>query len=181
MLLWNHLVIMKILFSNRFQEAFSGVQTAVSDSKTKRSSESGLWSWNLFRKLAMSCTYVHWRKSGNDREGKAEEKFWCSFPTTFRIGEQCSGSICFWAFWIRIHNLFVRIRILPSISQKIKKTLFSTVLLLLPSSLWLFIFEEWCKCTFNNKKNLKTWKHFFGLPSWRSLTKKAEAGSRAGR
>ncbi len=62
-----------------------------------------------------------------------------------------------------------------------KKTLISTVLLLLLSSSWLFIFEEWCKCTFKNKKNLKTLKHFFGLPSWRSLTKKAEAGSRAGR
>ncbi len=31
-------------------------------------------------------------------------------------------------------------------------------------SLWLFIFEKWCKCSFN-------------LPSWRSLTKKAGSGA----
>ncbi len=42
----------------------------------------------------------------------------------------CSGSVCYWASWIQILNLFIkiRIRILPSTSKKLRKTLISTVL-----------------------------------------------------
>ncbi len=48
--------------------------------------------------------------------------------------QQCSGSECFWA-----------IRILLSSSKNTKKNLdfFCFV-----TSLWLFIIEEWCNCTF---------------------------------
>ncbi len=50
-----------------------------------------------------------------------------SFRRYFQLNrDQCSeaGPVCFWASWIRIHNLFVRIQINK---QKMKKTLDSTV------------------------------------------------------
>ncbi len=44
------------------------------------------------------------------------------------------------------------------------------------TSSWLFIFEEWCKCTLK-----KYWaKKTFGLASWRSLAKRAGSGARSG-
>jgi hypothetical protein len=70
----------------------------------------------------------------------------------------------FWASWIRIRNLFepIRIQILPSTSKKIKKNLnfFCFV-----TSLWLFIFEKWCKCTFKSKRN-KHWIQILLFLSW---------------
>ncbi len=58
-----------------------------------------------------------------------------NFDLPFLSSKQCSwaGSVCFWASWIRIHNLFVRIwlriRTLPSASKKKwRKALISTVL-----------------------------------------------------
>ncbi len=56
------------------------------------------------------------------------------------------GIRIFWASWIRvrIRNLFVRIRILHQQAKKMKKNLDFYCFLV---SLWLFIFEEWCKCT----------------------------------
>jgi hypothetical protein len=36
---------------------------------------------------------------------------------------QCSGSVSFWTYWIRIRKYIVRIRILPSTGKKIKKNL----------------------------------------------------------
>ncbi len=67
---------------------------------------------------------------------------------------QCSGSVgflSFWAFWIRIRvlNLFVRIR--GSFHQQAKKTKKPIDLYCLVTYLWLFIFEEWCKCTFKKE------------------------------
>ncbi len=62
------------------------------------------------------------------------------------------------AFRIRIHRtgrflglryseirIRIRIRILPSSSKNCKKNLYFYCFV---TSLWLFIFEEWCKCTF---------------------------------
>ncbi len=51
------------------------------------------------------------------------------------------GSVYFWASWIRIRNLFVRIRIriLPSSKQKMKKNLDFYCFV---TSYWLLIFEE---------------------------------------
>ncbi len=44
--------------------------------------------------------------------------------------------------------------------------------------LWLFIFEEWCECTFKSNKQKYLGKFFFFLlPSWRSLTKRAGSGT----
>jgi len=53
-------------------------------------------------------------------------------------------------FRIRIlgFRIFVRIRILPSTSKTMKKNLdFYRVV----TYLWLFIFEEWCKCCFKKE------------------------------
>ncbi len=63
----------------------------------------------------------------------------------------------------------------PSIiEQKLKKTWFVLFLI----SLWLFILEKWCKCTFKKKQAEKLWKNVvFLLASWRSMTKTAGSGS----
>ncbi len=90
---------------------------------------------------------------------------------------QCSGSasVCFWTSWIhiRICNLIVRsrIRILPSTSKKIKKSLDFYCFV---TSFWLFILEEWWKM--NLRKGIST-KNYFLFASWRSLTKRAGSGS----
>ncbi len=58
---------------------------------------------------------------------------WTRINSTFCLPSyQCSGSgsawsICFWASWIRIRNIFVRIWILPWTSKKIRNNLDSTV------------------------------------------------------
>ncbi len=55
--------------------------------------------------------------------------------------------------------------------QKMKKTLDFSYFL---TSLRLFIFEEWCQCTFKrNKHKNSEEKIYFLLASWRSLTKRA--------
>ncbi len=69
-------------------------------------------------------------------------------------------SVMLWASWIhiQIRNLFVRIRIrlciriLLSPCTNIKKNLDFYCFV---TSLWLFIFEEWCKCAF---KKENAWK-----------------------
>ncbi len=57
----------------------------------------------------------------------------------------------------------------------VRKTLIPIVL----SLLWLFIFEKWCKCKFKSTViNRKTFfKINFLLASWRSMTKIAGCGS----
>ncbi len=57
-------------------------------------------------------------------------------------------SVCFWAFRIRFRirwsQVRLRLRILPSSSKNSKKNLDFYCFV---TSLWLFIFEEWCKFT----------------------------------
>ncbi len=59
---------------------------------------------------------------------------------------QGCGFVSFWAsqIRIRIHYSQLRIRILPSSSKNRKKNLDFYCFV---TSLWLLIFEEWCKCT----------------------------------
>ncbi len=65
---------------------------------------------------------------------------------------QCcgSGSTCFWASRIRIHQselwIRIRFRIFHSSCKNCKKNLDSYYFV--TDSFWLFIFEKWCKCTF---------------------------------
>ncbi len=76
----------------------------------------------------------------------------CSFygiayiNAVFRIQICRIRTVCFWAsrIRIRIRNLFVRIRILPSANKKIKKNLDFYVFV---TSSWHVIFEECCQCT----------------------------------
>jgi hypothetical protein len=89
----------------------------------------------------------------------------------FRI----QGSVTFWPSRIRIPDPLVRCvdpDLAPDqnpsiIKQNSKKNLYFYCFV---TSVWLFIFEEWCKCTFKKNKQ-KT--RFFLLASWRSLTKRA--------
>ncbi len=71
----------------------------------------------------------------------------CVFPYSECCGSRSKGPVCIWAFPIRIRHYFVRIWILPSTS---KKTLISTILWLLFD---VFIYENWCKCTFRKYGN----------------------------
>jgi len=49
-------------------------------------------------------------------------------------------SVCFWASWIRIRNYFVRIRILPSTSEKLINTLISAPYPLMTFYLWRLMY-----------------------------------------
>ena len=60
------------------------------------------------------------------------------------------------------------IRILLSSIKNSKKNLDSYCFVTFVTSLWLFILEKWCKCTFKNS---------FLLTSWRPLTKIPGSGS----
>ncbi len=71
------------------------------------------------------------------------------------------GSVSFGASRIRIRQSEIRlwIRILRSSSKKVNLYFYCFV-----TSWWLFIFEEWCKCTFkklyekNTRKNIFCWR-----------------------
>ncbi len=57
------------------------------------------------------------------------------------------------------------------------KILIKTLILLFCDSFWLFIFEKWCKCTFEKYYAEKiVLKISFLLASWRSVTKLAGSG-----
>ncbi len=86
-----------------------------------------------------------------------------SYNTWQCFGSGSVGSICFWASRIRLHKLDMRIWILLLSRKNSKKNLDSYCFV---TSLWLFIFKQWCKCTVPSKSNnKKTWM------SWISLTK----------
>jgi hypothetical protein len=66
---------------------------------------------------------------------------------------QCSGSKCFLASWIliRIRIFFVRVRILPSTSKKLRKPLF----LLFCDFFMNFYLCRMIKCTFKKEMSIK--------------------------
>ncbi len=84
---------------------------------------------------------------------------------------QCSGSVCFWASWIRIRNLFVQIWILPSKSKKLKKNLDFYCFWLLYD-----LFYRWRMMQMYLQKGVSINKKIF-WPPWRSLTKRAGSGA----
>ncbi len=120
-----------------------------------------------------------WRGSARARRSRATEPCsgWSSSgPSSRRSGSkilnplnQCSGSVCFWASWIRIflYGTFYQQ------AKKLRKTLISTVL--------------WILCEFLSLKNdlnvpskgisiKNLLQHYLLLTSWRSLTKRAGSG-----
>ncbi len=92
------------------------------------------------QKYARTCSQSRQELSYND------------FFEESSVGKKCCGSaslgsICFWAFriWIHWSEILIRIRILLSSSKNSKKNIDSYCVV---TSLWLFIFEKRCKCTF---------------------------------
>ncbi len=74
--------------------------------------------------------------------------------------EHCSTKTLLW-----IRHYFLRIRILPSTRKKRENPWLNYFV----TSFWLFIFENWCKCTFkkyrNQHENLKKFYFLFGILS----------------
>ncbi len=91
-------------------------------------------------------------------------------------GSGSVGSVCFWASWIRIRirNLFVQIRILPSKSEKMKKNLdFCDFFMTFYLRRMMLIYLQ-------NERSMKTLREIiFFICFLRSLTKRAGSGSGA--
>jgi hypothetical protein len=96
--------------------------------------------WSVWGSSCSNVTFPFWWQAG------FSEKILFS-SAVFR-----SRIVCFWASWIRIHNLLVQFRIrlrnrfLPSTNKQMKKNLDFYCF-----AWWLFIFEELCKCTIPSK------------------------------
>ncbi len=101
----------------------------------------------FFRKITYFYLSVEFdvssRKNGEDRQIVSVQD-----PYLYILGLLNPHPVC---------NLFVLIRILPSTSKKIKKNL---DLYCFVTSLWLFIFKEWCKCKRNKHKSLEKKNNF---------------------
>ncbi len=102
------------------------------------------------RRRTAACCVKAWPGSLTDAPTQGKSLFIITLTNSDHNSlNQCSGSssgsvgsVCVLVSWIliRIRNVFVQIRIVPSASKKMKKNLdfyrFVTYL-------WLFIFEEW--------------------------------------
>ncbi len=94
------------------------------------------------------------------------ESFFSRRSSTSRQCCGCVGSICIWASRILHYFVRIRIRILPSASDKSKKSLDFYYFWIF----WRFICENLCKCTF--KKVIRK-KNYFFLAFFQPLINKA--------